>query len=106
MVPVINQARPKLREAFEYAHVHDNTVLIDRRTKWVQAVSDRANAAREGGRRSPASGNTVIGENDMTGIAFKRRIRTRDRAPASTVRVPWCYRYAIIGEVLGARTTS
>ena len=25
---------PKLREAFEYAHVIDNTVLIDRRTKW------------------------------------------------------------------------
>ena len=25
---------PKLREAFEYAHVVDNTVLIDRRTKW------------------------------------------------------------------------
>ena len=25
---------PKLREAFEYAHVHNNTVLIDRRTKW------------------------------------------------------------------------
>ena len=25
---------PRLREAFEYAHVVDNTVLIDRRTKW------------------------------------------------------------------------
>ena len=25
---------PKLREAFEYTHVVDNTVLIDRRTKW------------------------------------------------------------------------
>ena len=25
---------PGLREAFEYAHVIDNTVLIDRRTKW------------------------------------------------------------------------
>ena len=25
---------PKLREAFEYAHVHNNTVLIDRRTRW------------------------------------------------------------------------
>ena len=35
MVPVINlRNEPKLREAFEYAHVHDNTVLIDRRTKW------------------------------------------------------------------------
>ena len=35
MVPVINlRHEPKLREAFEYAHVHDNTVLIDRRTKW------------------------------------------------------------------------
>ena len=35
MVPVINlRNEPKLREAFEYALVHDNTVLIDRRTKW------------------------------------------------------------------------
>ena len=35
MVPVINLGHePKLREAFEYAHVHNNTVLIDRRTKW------------------------------------------------------------------------
>ena len=25
---------PQLREAFEYAHVVNNTVLIDRRTKW------------------------------------------------------------------------
>ena len=35
MVPVINlRNEPKLREAFEYAHVHNNTVLIDLRTKW------------------------------------------------------------------------
>ena len=35
MVPVINlRNEPKLHEAFEYAHVHGNTVLIDRRTKW------------------------------------------------------------------------
>ena len=25
---------PRMREEFEYAHVLDNTVLIDRRTKW------------------------------------------------------------------------
>ena len=25
---------PKLREAFEYTHVVNNTVLIDRRTRW------------------------------------------------------------------------
>ncbi|MCY4408519.1 MAG: DUF4326 domain-containing protein [Rhodospirillaceae bacterium] len=25
---------PRLREEFEYAHVHNSTVLIDRRTKW------------------------------------------------------------------------
>ena len=25
---------PRLREQFEYAHVVDNTVLIDRRSKW------------------------------------------------------------------------
>ena len=35
MIPVINlRNEPKLRAAFEYAHVHDNTVLIDRRTRW------------------------------------------------------------------------
>ena len=35
MDAVINlRHEPKLREAFEYAHVHNNTVLIDRRTKW------------------------------------------------------------------------
>ena len=35
MSAVINlRQEPKLREAFEYAHVHNNTVLIDRRTKW------------------------------------------------------------------------
>ena len=35
MRAVINlKHEPKLREAFEYTHVVDNTVLIDRRTKW------------------------------------------------------------------------
>ena len=35
MDAVVNlRNEPKLREAFEYAHVHNNTVLIDRRTKW------------------------------------------------------------------------
>ena len=35
MRAVVNlKHEPKLREAFEYAHVVDNTVLIDRRTKW------------------------------------------------------------------------
>ena len=36
MVPVINlRNEPKLRAAVDqHAHVHDNTVLIDRRTKW------------------------------------------------------------------------
>ena len=35
MDAVINlKHEPKLREAFTYAHVHNNTVLIDRRTKW------------------------------------------------------------------------
>ena len=35
MSAVINLRRePKLREQFEYAHVVNNTVLIDRRTKW------------------------------------------------------------------------
>ena len=35
MSAVINLRRePKLREQFEYAHVVNNTVLVDRRTKW------------------------------------------------------------------------
>ena len=35
MSAVINlRHEPKLREAFEHAHVHNNTVLVDRRTKW------------------------------------------------------------------------
>ena len=35
MDAVINLKRePGLREAFEYAHVVNNTVLVDRRTKW------------------------------------------------------------------------
>ena len=35
MVPVINlRHEPKLREEFEHAHVVNNTVLVDRRTRW------------------------------------------------------------------------
>ena len=35
MDALVNLKRePALREAFEYAHVHNNTVLIDRRTRW------------------------------------------------------------------------
>ena len=35
MTAVVNLKRePKLRAAFEHAHVVGNTVLIDRRTKW------------------------------------------------------------------------
>ena len=35
MRAVVNLKRePRLRDEFEYAHVVDNTVLIDRRTKW------------------------------------------------------------------------
>ena len=35
MSAVINlRHEPKLREAFEYTHVHNNTVLVDRRTRW------------------------------------------------------------------------
>ena len=35
MSAVVNLRRePKLREEFEYAHVVNNTVLVDRRTKW------------------------------------------------------------------------
>ena len=48
MVPVINlRNEPKLREAFEYAHVHDNTVLIDRRTKWGNPFRSAVDGSRE-----------------------------------------------------------
>ena len=48
MVPVINlRHEPKLREAFEYAHVHDNTVLIDRRTKWGNPFGSAPARSRE-----------------------------------------------------------
>ena len=38
---------PKLREAFEYAHVVDNTVLIDRRTKWRNPFKAGVDGSRE-----------------------------------------------------------
>ena len=35
MDAVVNlRTEPRLREEFEYAHVVDNTMLIDRRTRW------------------------------------------------------------------------
>ncbi len=53
MVPVINlRNEPKLRAAFEHAHVHDHTVLIDRRTKRGQQVPDRARRIARGGHRT------------------------------------------------------
>ena len=48
MVPVINlKNEPKLREAFQYAHVHNNTVLIDRRTKWGNKFRIGADGTRD-----------------------------------------------------------
>ena len=47
MSAVINLKRePRLREEFEYAQVIDNTVLIDRRTKW----GNRFRIGRDGNR--------------------------------------------------------
>ena len=41
MSAVVNLNRePKLREAFAYAHVVNNTVLVDRRTKWGNSFED------------------------------------------------------------------
>ena len=35
MRAIVNlKTEPRMRDEFEYAHVLDNTVLIDRRTKW------------------------------------------------------------------------
>ena len=48
MSAVINlRQEPKLREAFEYAHVHNNTVLIDRRTKWGNPFRVGVDGSRE-----------------------------------------------------------
>ena len=48
MRAVVNlKHEPKLREAFEYAHVVDNTVLIDRRTKWGNPYKLGADGDRE-----------------------------------------------------------
>ena len=42
MSAVINLRRePKLREQFEHAQVINNTVLIDRRTKWGNPIPHR-----------------------------------------------------------------
>ncbi len=38
---------PRLREAFEYAHVVNNTALIDRRTKWANPFEDDAALSRD-----------------------------------------------------------
>ena len=48
MDAVVNlKHEPKLREAFEYAHVHNNTVLIDRRTKWGNPFKVGVDGTRE-----------------------------------------------------------
>ena len=48
MDAVVNlKHEPKLREAFEYAHVHNNTVLIDRRTKWGNPFRVGVDGSRE-----------------------------------------------------------
>ncbi len=47
MDTVINlRHEPALRDIFEHAEVHDNTVLVDRRTKW----SNRFRIGRDGTR--------------------------------------------------------
>ena len=41
MSAVINlRHEPKLRDVFEYTQVHNNTVLVDRRTKWGNPFED------------------------------------------------------------------
>ena len=48
MDAVINlRHEPKLREIFEFTHVHNNTVLIDRRTKWGNPFRIGDHATRE-----------------------------------------------------------
>ena len=48
MEAIVNLRRePKLREAFEYAHVVNNTVLIDRRTKWGNRFANEPGLSRE-----------------------------------------------------------
>ena len=48
MDAVVNlKHEPRLREEFEYAHVHNNTVLVDRRTKWGNEFKIGRDGSRE-----------------------------------------------------------
>ena len=48
MDAVINLNRePRLRDAFEHAHVVNNTVLVDRRTKWGNPFKPGVDGSRE-----------------------------------------------------------
>ncbi len=48
MRAVVNlKHEPRLREAFQYAHVVNNTVLIDRRTKWGNPFKVGVDGSRE-----------------------------------------------------------
>ena len=48
MRAIVNlRTEPRLREAFEYTHVVDNTVLIDRRTRWGNPFKLGADGSRD-----------------------------------------------------------
>ena len=48
MEAIVNlKHEPELREAFDYSPVHNNTVLIDRRTKWGNSFRIGCGGARE-----------------------------------------------------------
>ena len=48
MNAVVNlKHEPRLREEFEYAHVHNNTVLVDRHTKWGNEFKIGRDGSRE-----------------------------------------------------------
>ena len=67
---------PRLREKFEYSHVHNNTMLVDRRTNMGQSVSrDRRCHACAGGRALPH-------------LSLAAHPRGRDR-PGRTRRTRW-----------------
>ncbi len=48
MRAIVNlRTEPRLREQFDYAHVVDNTVLIDRRTRWGNPFRLGADGSRD-----------------------------------------------------------
>ena len=75
MSAVINlRHEPKLREQFEYKQVVNNTVLIDRRTKWGNPYGEQT-VMESGSVRCLRAGDYRTGTLTITTRPFARRPR-------------------------------